>query len=62
MNSKNDPVVIAKVEGEYQERLSSKTGRLYKCIVFKLSDTMEKLVFLSDAEQYIYENENDLRG
>ena len=58
---KKENDVISAIAGTYEERMSSKTGRLYKCIVFKLTDKMEKLVFLSDAEQYIFENENDLK-
>ena len=59
---KNEPIKIADVTGSYEERISSKTGRPYKCISFMLSENIEKLIFLTDSEQYIFENENDLKG
>ena len=33
-----------------ETRMSSKTNKPYQCIVIKLTDTYEKLVFLTSAE------------
>ena len=58
--AQKDIIKIADVVGEYQERVSTKTGRPYKCISLKLSDKFEKIVFLDDKEQFIFESENDI--
>lgn len=38
-----------KVEATLQERVSKK-GNTYQCVVIKLTENMEKLVFLTQAE------------
>lgn len=38
------------VRATLETRLSKKTGKLYQCIVIKLTDTYEKIVFLDTAE------------
>lgn len=38
--------VIATLE----TRVSKKTGKTYQCLVIKLTDTYEKVVFLDNAE------------
>lgn len=38
------------VRATLETRVSKKSGRTYQCIVIKLTDTYEKIVFLDDAE------------
>lgn len=38
------------VNAKIEERISKKTGEKYFCIVVKVSNEIEKLVFLSKAE------------
>lgn len=33
-----------------ETRVSKKTGRVYQCLVIKLTDTYEKVIFLDSAE------------
>lgn len=39
-----------KLEAHLEERTSKKSGNTYKCIVVKLTDKLEKIIFLEDAE------------
>lgn len=39
-----------KLEATLEERLSSKSGKNYQCIVLKLTDSYEKVIFLEKAE------------
>lgn len=39
-----------KLEAHLEERTSKKSGNVYKCIVVKLTDKLEKIIFLEDAE------------
>lgn len=34
----------------FEKRISNKSGNEYECLVLKLSDTYEKLIFLKPAE------------
>ncbi len=38
------------VRATLETRVSKKTGKTYQCIVIKLTDTYEKVVFLDNAE------------
>lgn len=38
------------VRATLETRVSKKTGKPYQCLVIKLTDTYEKLVFLDTAE------------
>lgn len=38
------------VRATLETRVSKKTGRIYQCLVIKLTDTYEKVVFLDTAE------------
>lgn len=38
------------VRATLETRVSKKTGKTYQCIVIKLTDTFEKIVFLDTAE------------
>lgn len=38
------------VRATLETRLSKKSGKPYQCIVIKLTDTYEKIVFLDNAE------------
>lgn len=38
------------VRATLETRVSKKTGKTYQCIVIKLTDTYEKVVFLDTAE------------
>lgn len=38
------------VRAALETRVSKKTGKTYQCLVIKLTDTYEKIVFLDDAE------------
>lgn len=38
-----------------EERTSKKTGNTYKCVVVKLTDKLEKVIFLDDAEVELLE-------
>lgn len=38
------------VRATLETRLSKKTGKTYQCLVIKLTDTYEKVVFLDNAE------------
>lgn len=38
------------VSATLETRLSKKTGKPYQCLVIKLTDTYEKVVFLDNAE------------
>lgn len=40
---------VKKVDASLQERVSKK-GNTYQCVVIKLTENMEKLVFLTQAE------------
>lgn len=40
---------VKKIEATLQERVSKK-GTTYQCLVLKLTENMEKLVFLTQAE------------
>lgn len=40
---------VKKIEATLQERISKK-GTAYQCVVLKLTENMEKLVFLTPAE------------
>ena len=33
-----------------EERISKKSGKPYKCLVIRLTENIEKIVFLKDAE------------
>lgn len=46
-----------KIEATLETRTSSK-GSTYECVVIKLSDTSEKLVFLSPAEKELLKIHN----
>ena len=39
-----------KFEALLEERVSKKSGKSYKCVVVKLTDTLEKVIFLEPAE------------
>lgn len=39
-----------KLEAHLEERTSKKSGNVYKCIVVKLTDKIEKIIFLDDTE------------
>lgn len=39
-----------KLEAHLEERQSKKTGNVYKCIVVKLTEKLEKVIFLDDTE------------
>lgn len=38
------------VRATLETRVSKKTGKTYQCLVIKLTDTYEKVVFLDNAE------------
>ena len=38
------------VRATLETRVSKKSGKPYRCIVIKLTDTYEKIVFLDNAE------------
>lgn len=38
------------VRATLETRVSKKTGKAYQCLVIKLTDTYEKVVFLDTAE------------
>lgn len=38
------------VRATLETRVSKKSGKTYQCIVIKLTDTYEKIVFLDNAE------------
>lgn len=38
------------VRATLETRVSKKSGKTYQCIVIKLTDTYEKIVFLDSAE------------
>ena len=38
------------VRATLETRVSKKSGKTYRCIVIKLTDTYEKVVFLDNAE------------
>jgi hypothetical protein len=38
------------VRATLETRLSKKTGKTYQCLVIKLTDSFEKVVFLDTAE------------
>lgn len=38
------------VKATLETRVSKKSGKPYQCIVIKLTDTYEKIVFLDNAE------------
>lgn len=38
------------VRATLETRVSKKTGKTYQCLVIKLTDTYEKIVFLDNAE------------
>lgn len=38
------------VRATLETRVSKKTGKTYQCIVIKLTDTYERVVFLDNAE------------
>lgn len=38
------------VRATLETRVSKKSGKTYQCIVLKLTDTYEKIVFLDSAE------------
>ncbi len=38
------------VSATLETRVSKKTGNTYQCLVIKLTDTYEKVVFLDNAE------------
>lgn len=42
-------MIAKKIEATLEERISKK-GNTYQCVVLKLTDNMEKLVFLTQAE------------
>ena len=39
-----------KLEAHLEERQSKKTGNTYKCIVVKLTERIEKVIFLDETE------------
>lgn len=41
-----------------ETRTSTKTGNSYKCLVIKLTNNYEKLVFLTNAELALLESSN----
>lgn len=47
-----------KLEATLEERISKKSGKPYKCIVVHLTDKLEKVILLDNAEvellEYIY--------
>ena len=43
-----------------ETRTSTKTGNSYKCLVIKLCNNYEKLVFLTNAELALLEKENNM--
>ena len=47
-------MVLGHYDATLEER-TSKKGTIYKVLVIKLSDNVEKLVFLSDAERELLE-------
>ena len=48
-----------KLDCTYEERTSTKdSNKKYKCIVIKISENYEKVVFLSVPEQALIENTN----
>lgn len=42
-----DPI---EVRATLETRISKKTGKTYQCLVIKLTDSYEKVVFLDNAE------------
>lgn len=38
------------VRATLETRVSKKSGKTYQCIVIKLTDTYEKIIFLDNAE------------
>lgn len=42
-------------KAQLEERTSKKSNKTYKCVVVKLTDNLEKIVFLSDAEVELLE-------
>lgn len=38
------------VRATLETRVSKKTGKTYQCLVIKLTDTYEKVIFLDNAE------------
>lgn len=45
-----EPKIICSVPATLQERVSSRSGEVYTCIVIKIDDDIEKLVFLTPSE------------
>ena len=39
-----------KFEATLEERVAKKSGKTYKCVVVKLTDNLEKIIFLNNAE------------
>ena len=39
-----------KFEALLEERLSKKSGKTYKCLVVRLTNTVEKVIFLDPSE------------
>lgn len=39
-----------KFEATLEERIAKKSGKPYKCVVVRLTDGLEKIVFLNKAE------------
>lgn len=52
---------VKKVEATLQERVSKK-GNTYQCVVIKLTENMEKLVFLTQAEVELLKLKNAVPG
>lgn len=42
------------VRATLETRVSKKSGKTYQCIVIKLTDTYEKIVFLDNAEVELF--------
>lgn len=38
-----------------EERVSSRTGKPFKCVIVKLAPNVEKMVFLTDSERALVE-------
>ena len=39
-----------KLDAHLEERTSKKSGKTYKCVVIKLTEKLEKVIFLDDTE------------